>query len=119
MTALTFKILPDGDAPSSPSRLIPKACFTTTETDESSIPFYNAGDGSVSAGIWERAPCKLEILAYPVNEMMTIISGALTITHADGSAETFEPGEVVFVAKGSKMTWEITERLRKYYMTSS
>jgi uncharacterized cupin superfamily protein len=119
MTALTFKILPDGDAPSSPSRLIPKACFTTTETDESSIPFYDAGDGSVSAGIWECAPCKLEILAYPVNEMMTIISGALTITHADGSAETFEPGEVVFVAKGSKMTWEITERLRKYYMTSS
>ena len=80
MTALTFKILPDGDAPSSPSRLIPKACFTTTETDESSIPFYDAGDGSVSAGIWECAPCKLEILAYPVNEMMTIISGALTIT---------------------------------------
>jgi uncharacterized cupin superfamily protein len=119
MTALKFKMIPDSDAPSSPSRLIPKACFTTTETDEITTPFYGAGDSSVSAGIWECAPCKLEILAYPVNEMMTIISGALTITHADGVAETFEPGEVVFVAKGSKMTWEITERLRKYYMTSS
>ena len=51
MTALTFKMIPDSDAPSSPSRLIPKACFTTTETDEITIPFYDAGDGSVSAGI--------------------------------------------------------------------
>jgi hypothetical protein len=40
------------------------------------------------------------------------------IIHADGVSETFEPGEVVFVAKGSKMTWHITKRLRKYYMTS-
>lgn len=49
---------------------------------------------------------------------MTIISGALTITNEAGVEETFGPGEVVFAAKGSKMTWRITERLRKYYMTS-
>ncbi len=49
---------------------------------------------------------------------MTIISGALTITNEAGVEETFGPGEVVFAAKGSKMTWHITERLRKYYMTS-
>ena len=48
-----------------------------------------------------------------------IISGALTITNADGVAETFGPGEVVFASKGAKMTWQITERLRKYYMTSA
>ncbi|MDA7725205.1 cupin domain-containing protein [Pseudomonadales bacterium] len=118
MTARTFKILPDVDEKSSPSRLIPKGCFTTAETDETTMPFHHADDGSVSAGVWECPPCKMEIPSYPVNEMMTIISGALTITHADGVSETFEPGEVVFVAKGSKMTWHITKRLRKYYMTS-
>jgi len=50
---------------------------------------------------------------------MTIISGALTITNAEGIEERFGPGEVVFVPKGSKLTWHITERLSKYYMTST
>jgi uncharacterized protein len=118
MSADTFKILPEPAGEKKPSKLIPKSCFTTDETDEITMPFHDAEDGSVAAGVWECPPCKLEIPAYPVNEMMTIISGSLTITNADGLEETFGPGEVVFAVKGSKMTWHITERLRKYYMTS-
>jgi len=119
MNAATFKIRPDATGDKQPSKLIPKACFTTDATDETTTRFYTAEDGSVAAGVWECPPCKLEIDAYPVNEMMTIISGSLTITNAEGAEETFGPGEVVFASKGSKMTWHITERLTKYYMTSS
>ena len=119
MTASTFKIMPDAVSEKEPSRLIPKACFTTEETDETTMRFYDAEDGSVASGIWECPPCKVDIPAYPVNEMMTIISGALTITNADGVEETFGPGEVVFASKGASMTWHITERLRKNYMTSA
>ena len=118
MTATTFKILPESAGEKKPSRLIPKSSFTTDETDETTVSFHEAEDGSVAAGIWECPPCELEIPSYPVNEMMTIISGSVTITNADGVEETFGPGEVVFAQKGSKMTWQITERLRKYYMTS-
>ena len=118
MSDNTFKILPDSNGEKIPSNLIPKASFSTAETDETTIPFYRAEDGSVSAGIWECPPCKLEIEGYPVNEMMTIISGALTITNADGVDETFGPGEVVFASKGARMTWHITERLKKYFMIS-
>jgi uncharacterized cupin superfamily protein len=116
MSTNTFKILPESAGEKKPSKLIPKSCFTTNETDETTTSFHDV-DG-VSAGVWECPPCKLEIPSYPVNEMMTIISGSLTITNEDGIEETFGPGEVVFAAKGSKMTWQITERLRKYYMTS-
>ena len=119
MTNDTFKIPSDPVGEVNPSNLIPKGCFTTEDTDETTCPFYDAKDGSVAAGIWECGPCKMEIDNYPVNEMMTIISGTLVLTNADGVEETFGPGEVVFVAKGSKMTWHITERLRKYYMTSA
>jgi uncharacterized cupin superfamily protein len=118
MSVNTFKIRPELAGEKKPSKLIPKSCFTTDETDETIMRFHGTEDGAVAAGVWECPPCKLEIPAYPVNEMMTIISGSLTITNADGLAETFGPGEVVFAAKGSKMTWHITERLRKYYMTS-
>lgn len=114
----TFKILPDPKGEKMPTNLIPKSCFTTPQTDETTVAFYRAEDGSVSAGIWECPPCKLKIDSYPVNEMMTIISGALTITNADGVDETFGPGEVVFASKGAPMTWHITERLKKYFMTS-
>jgi len=118
MTDSTFKILPESGQEKIPSNLIPKHSFTTPETDETTIPFYRAEDGSVSAGIWECPPCKLEIESYPVNEMMTIISGSLTMTNSDGVEETFGPGEVVFASKGAHMVWHITERLKKYFMTS-
>ena len=113
-----FKIPPDGDGESKLSRLIPKTCFTTEATDETTQSFYEAEDGSVSTGVWECPPCKVDIDDYPVNEMMTIIFGALVLTNNEGVQETFGPGEVVFVAKGSTLTWHITDRLRKYYMTS-
>jgi len=119
MTESTFKIPSHADGAKVPSRLIPKACFTTEESDETTQSFYEAEDGSVSTGVWECPPCKVDIDNYPVNEMMTIICGALIMTNAEGVQETFGPGEVVFVLKGSKLTWHITERLRKYYMTSS
>ena len=118
MSASTFKIVPDFAGEKKPSRLIPKGCFTTDQTDETTMRFYDAEDGSVASGIWECPPCKVDIPSYPVNEMMTIISGALTIANSDGVEEDFWPGEVVFVSKGSRMTWQITERLRNYYMTS-
>ena len=118
MTEATFKMLPEPRGEKIPSNLIPKSSFTTEDTGETTVPFYRAEDGSVSAGVWECAPCKLHIPAYPVDEMMTIISGALTITNADGVEELFGPGDVVFASKGASMTWHITERLKKYFMTS-
>ena len=119
MTENTFKISLEFEEEKKPSRLIPKTCFTTDDNDETTQSFYEAEDGSVATGIWECPPCKVDIDNYPVNEMMTIISGALIMTNAKGVEETFGPGEVVFVPKGSKLTWQITERLQKYYMTSS
>ncbi|MCY4514636.1 MAG: cupin domain-containing protein [Candidatus Tectomicrobia bacterium] len=119
MTENTFKILPDSAGEKTTSNLIPTACFTTEENDETTQRFYDAEDGSVAVGVWECPPCKVDIENYPVNEMMTIISGALIMTNAEGVEETFGPGEVVFVPKGSKITWHIIKRLRKYYMTSS
>lgn len=118
MTQAIFKIFQEPKGETVPSNLIPKSSFTTDDQEETTTPFYRADDGSVTAGIWECAPCKVEISAYPVDEMMTIISGSLTITNADGVEETFGPGEVVFASKGAPMTWHITARLKKYFMTS-
>lgn len=114
----SFKILPDNNASRKPSGLIPKACFTTDDKSEFTTSFFAAPDGSVAAGLWEGAPCKMEIESYPANEKMTIISGELVLTHSNGTEEVFGPGEVVFVTKGAAFTWHITKYMRKYFMTA-
>jgi len=47
---------------------------------------------------------------------MTVISGALSLTHADGRVETIGPGDTFFIPKGTPLIWEVTETLRKFYM---
>ena len=119
MTGQTFKVLPETCLQPVPSRLIPKSSFTSDRSNELTSSFFDAEDGSVNAGIWECPPCKMHIPSYPVNEMMTIITGTLIITNSEGNQESFGPGEVLFVSKGSEMTWQITEHLRKYYMNAN
>ena len=100
--------------------LRPAEAFTTDDHNESDHPYFATDHESVSAGVWECAPSKMSFESYPVNEMMTILSGSVTVTnHDDGRAETFTAGDTFFVAKGSSFTWEITETLRKYYFIAA
>lgn len=95
---------------------VPAEAFTTSDTTEKDHPYFATQDESVLTGVWECAPSKLKFDSYPVHEMMTILSGSVTvINHNDGRAETFTAGDTFFVAKGASFTWEITETLRKYY----
>lgn len=118
MTDTDFRLDPD---PSGmvPSRLMTPEQFTTRDTTELDFLAYATEDESVTSGVWECAPCRAVIDAYPVHEMMTVISGSVTLTHPDGRAETFGAGDSLFVAKGSALTWEITATLRKFYMIAA
>jgi uncharacterized cupin superfamily protein len=119
MPNTTFRISPNPVDEMEASDMIPTECFTTDDHSELDKPFYEMPDESILAGVWECAPCRMEFDDYPVDEQMTIISGSLTLTNADGNAETFNAGDVLFASKGSKFTWHITERLRKFYMIAA
>ena len=101
-----------------PSDLTAPEAFTTDDHAETIHSVFETEDESVLTGVWECAPCREEIEAYPVHEMMTVISGSVTLTHPDGRAETFSVGDTFFIAKGDPVIWEITEKLRKFYMIS-
>ena len=118
MTQKAIRLLPDGDPQTGmvPSHLVPPESFTTEDRTEMIHHFHASDDESLLCGVWICAPSKEEIEAYPVNEMMTVLSGSVTITNADGTAETFTTGDSFFIAKGTPCTWENTETLRKYYM---
>ncbi len=118
MSDINFGLIPD------PKHMVPSdmtaaSAFTTDDQTETILPHFETEDESILTGTWECAPCREEIDAYPVHEMMTLISGALTLTHADGRAEHFKTGDTFFIAKGTPVIWEITERLRKFYMIAT
>ena len=99
-----------------PSAFTDPGAFTTDDRTETNHFFYASDDESVLAGVWECAPCREDIESYPVNELMTVISGSVTLTDPDsGRADTYTAGDTFFVPKGTRCTWEITETLRKFY----
>jgi uncharacterized cupin superfamily protein len=103
-----------------PSNFASPDSFTTDDKTEINHFYFASDDESVLTGVWECAPCKEVYDPYPVHEMMTILSGSVTLTSSDdGSSETFTAGDTFFVAKGTRCTWEITETLRKYYFIAA
>lgn len=118
MSGKVFRLLSDGDpvAGMQKSDLTPPDTFTSDDHSELNHTFFATPDNSVLSGVWECAPCREEIDSYPVHEMMTVISGSVTVTNAGGHAETFTAGDTFFIAKGAKCIWQIDETLRKFYM---
>ena len=118
MSDTFHRFLPDGhpERGMGPSNMVSTDAFTTDDHTETIHTFFEKADGSVTSGVWECAPCLEEIDAYPVTEMMTVISGSLNLTDAHGKKDTFTAGDTFLIPKGAKITWEITETLRKFYM---
>lgn len=112
---MNFRLPPD-PAVMEPSDLTAPGAFTTEDRTERNFTAFATEDESVLSGVWECAPCREEVAAWPVHEMMTVISGAVTITHPDGRSESFGPGDTFFIPKGAHVVWEITRTLRKFYM---
>lgn len=115
------RMLPDGDPVTGmqPSEFTAPDAFTTDDRREVNHFFFAAPDESILSGVWECAPCREEFEGYPVNEMMTVISGSVTLTGADGESQTFKAGDSFFIPKGTKLVWEITETLRKFYFIAA
>lgn len=102
-----------------PSDICPKEAFTTGDHTELNHSLYETKDESILAGVWTCAPSREVIDAYPVNEMMTVLGGSVSITNAAGEVEIFTKGDSFFIPKGAKVIWEITETLTKHYMIAA
>ena len=119
MTERTFRLNPN-PAGMTPSDFMGSESFTTSDKTETNLFAFAADDESLLSGVWECAPAREEYPdGYPVHEMMHIISGSVTLTHSDGTSETFTSGDTFFIPKGSPCTWENTETMRKFYMISA
>ena len=118
MTTRPLRLNPDGDPAIGmvPSTMVDPGDFTTDDRTELISHHFTTQDERIMTGVWECAPCKEEIAAYPVHEMMTVLDGSVTVTDAGGHAETYVRGDTFFIPKDTPCTWEITKKLRKFYM---
>ena len=121
MSGTFIRLLADGDPVSGmqADSEVSAESFTTDDHTELNHVFFSTTDDSTLTGVWECAPCLEEFESYPVHEFMTILSGSLTLTNGDGESEVFTTGDSFFIPKGARITWQITEKLRKFYMMSS
>ena len=81
MTLKPIAMLPTGHPETGfvPSSLVAEADFTTADKTERISGLFANEDESTVAGVWECAPCREEFEAYPVNEMMTVLSPSNSI----------------------------------------
>ena len=115
-----FRLRSSGDPKEGlvPSDSVAPECFTTDDRTEVIHYAHLNEETGVSSGTWKCAPCREVFEAYPVDEMMTVLEGSVTLTDASGEEQTFVGGDTFFLAKGTPLTWEITETMLKYFMIS-
>lgn len=118
MSASTIRPLPDGDPETGlgPFDAVNRDNLLEGDPSESGHTFFTNAQGNVTAGVWECTPCKERFDRYGVDELCTILSGSVTVTDADGNAETFGAGDSFLMPQDFRGTWHITETLKKFWM---
>ena len=94
----------------------PRAGFDSGDPQASGITFFS-GHG-VDVGVWECTPGGWAILDRPNTETMMLLAGTVTITPLDGEAVELTEGDVFVLPKGWSGRWDVTETVRKFYVTA-
>ncbi len=71
--------------------------------------------GDTEVGLWEAGPGT--DTDVEVDEIFLVLSGRGTVTFADGGTVELRPGVLVRLHAGDQTTWEISERIRKLYLS--
>ncbi|CAN5595746.1 cupin domain-containing protein [soil metagenome] len=87
---------------------------TLTGAPVESVHVLHSDTGGRS-GIWECTPGSFASTRNGDTELMHFLSGAGTITAADGTVHDIRPGVVLVAPDGWRGTWDIRETVRKVY----
>lgn len=72
--------------------------------------------GTMTVGLWDTGAMDSDLVAFPSHEFVHVLEGAVEIHGADGSVETFGPGDTFFIPQGTQTRWHVPSYLRKYYV---
>ncbi|MCP4564584.1 MAG: DUF861 domain-containing protein [Bosea sp.] len=104
------------DASLSPSSPPPANLLDGPEPQCRSYNAFIDEASGVRAGIWDSTPYRRILRPQPVNELMHILAGSVTLAGADGRPVRIGTGESVFVAQGTPCAWDSDEHVAKIYV---
>jgi uncharacterized protein len=81
----------------------------------SSVPFIGAKPG-IRSGVWEASPGLSRWEFVDRGEVIYVLEGRMVIAEDGGAPVTLEAGSAAFFPLGWKGTWEIQERIRKFFV---
>jgi uncharacterized cupin superfamily protein len=76
---------------------------------------YESEDGKRLMGIWESSPGVWKV-DYKDWEYCHFLEGRCILTPEGGKPIELKAGDVFVIEPGFKATWEVVERVRKYYV---
>ncbi|MFJ3778985.1 cupin domain-containing protein [Streptomyces sp. NPDC090075] len=77
---------------------------------------FASADGRFFGGGWEGGGGALRLDPYPYDEVCVMVSGRVALVDLDGGRREFCAGDVFFVPKGFRGTWETLEPSRKFFI---
>lgn len=104
------------DAPLSPSSPPPANLLEGPVPQCRSFNAFTDEALRLRAGIWDSTPYRRILRPQPVNELMHILAGSVTLTGVDGRPVRLAAGESVFVAQGTPCAWDSDEHVAKVYV---
>ncbi|RXT56061.1 hypothetical protein B6S44_08285 [Bosea sp. Tri-44] len=104
------------DAPLSPSSPPPANLLKGPVPQCRSFNAFTDEASRLRAGIWDSTPYRRVLRPQPVNELMHILLGSVTLTGEDGRSVRVRAGESVFVPYGTPCAWDSDEHLAKVYV---
>jgi hypothetical protein len=117
VTNTLIHLTPDGPAGLQPCSVVPADALLAGSPQPVEQGVVLLEDGPTTIGIWEASPYRERFQDYPFHEVAQVISGRLTITPDGGAPRHFGPGDSYVMERGFCGTFEVTETMRKYYMT--
>ncbi len=80
-----------------------------------SVPF-TSDDSRIVSGVWEAEPGLSRWEFLERGEVIHVLEGRMVVTEDDGEAVTVEAGNAAVFPIGWRGTWEIQERIRKFFV---
>ena len=77
---------------------------------------FTSDDGRIQSGVWESEPGKSRWEFLTRGEIITIVSGAMTVEEDDGAPVHLVAGTSAIFPIGWKGTWTVTETVRKVFV---
>lgn len=79
------------------------------------VPF-TSDDSRILSGVWEAEPGLSRWEFLERGEVIHVLEGRMVVTEDGGEPVTLEAGSAAFFPIGWKGTWEIQERIRKFFV---